>query len=107
MSELTSIISNDEFEQKVKSSNGVVVVDIWAKWCNPCKTMLPIIESIQEEVGEKAAIYKLDADSNKDLMGELGIRSIPTLIFFKDGQEVKRLTGAKPKTEIISVIESL
>jgi thioredoxin 1 len=78
-----------------------VLVDFWADWCNPCKMMLPILEEISEEYGNAIKVVKVNADENSGLTAELHITSIPTLMLFIDGKEVKRITGAKPKLALL------
>lgn len=111
MSEITSINSVEEYDKKVTNSTGIILLDIWAEWCGPCKQVFPIIEELNSEINKetegKLTVFKIDADANKDIVTKLGIRSIPTLIFFKDGAEMKRLIGLKTKKDMLSVIESL
>ena len=76
-------------------------MDFWATWCEPCKAMLPILESINEEIVEVA---KVDVDAEMMLARELGIRSMPTLILFENGQEVSRMIGARPKNEVVEAL---
>jgi len=97
-------ISDDNFESEVTNSNGLVLVDFWAAWCGPCKMVAPILEEIAEEM-EEVSIKKMDVDQNRRVAGQFGIRSIPTLILFKDGKPVEQLIGVRPKEEIKKVIE--
>ncbi|MHA1541200.1 MAG: thioredoxin [Alphaproteobacteria bacterium] len=79
-------INDSQFEEKVLKAKGVVVVDFFAPWCGPCKTFLPIITAVAEELGDKAGIYKMNVDEDTKYAGEFGVRSIPTILFFKDGE---------------------
>jgi thioredoxin 1 len=80
------------------TSKGVVLVDFWAPWCTPCKMIAPVVSELAEEFKGRAKIGKLNVDENKQVAANLGIRSIPTLILFKDGKPVERFTGVKPKS---------
>jgi len=90
----------DTFYETIGASDKILV-DFWATWCEPCKAMLPILESINEEIVEVA---KVDVDAEMMLARELGIRSMPTLILFENGQEVSRMIGARPKNEVIEAL---
>lgn len=82
----------------------LVMVDFHAKWCGPCRTLGPMIEKISEEKGVK--LLKVDADGSEDLLASFGIRGIPTVIFFKDGQEIDRIVGLKQPTAYKEIIEN-
>ncbi|MCY4644136.1 MAG: thioredoxin [Bacteriovoracales bacterium] len=100
-------IGMDHFDKEVLKSERPVLVDFWAEWCGPCKALSPILEEISEEMGEKAKIVKVNVDENGDLAQQYGIRGIPTLIFFKEGQAKKTLVGNQPKTEIQASLNEL
>ena len=95
------------FENDVLKSDKPVLVDFWAEWCGPCRTLGPILEEISGEVGDKAKILKVNVDENGELAQQFGIRGIPTMIFFKDGQPIKTLVGVQPKDEIKKSLEEL
>lgn len=80
---------------KEKVGEGVHLVDFWAEWCGPCKMLTPVISELKEKYEGKAGIHKVNVDDNSELAKEFGIRSIPTVVFFKDGQEMERISGAK------------
>ena len=91
-------ITDENFEELVLSTNKPVLVDFWAAWCAPCRTLAPIIEELSLEFGEKAVIGKMDVDSQTIYAAEYGIRNIPTVLIFKDGEVVKRQVGVAPKS---------
>ena len=88
-----------------KTKNGVVLVDFWADWCMPCKMMAPILNDVAEATEDKATIYKLNVDEQQQIAAKYGIRNIPTMILFKNGKEVERIIGVKPKDYIVSSIQ--
>lgn len=89
------------------SSNKVVVADFWATWCGPCKAMGPSIDELSAEYEGKALIGKVDVEENNDLAEKYAIRSVPTIIFFKDGEMVDKQVGAVPKAVLESKIKAL
>jgi thioredoxin 1 len=101
-SELIEHLTVQNFAHKTKS--GIVLVDFWADWCMPCKMMAPILNEVAEATEGTAAIYKLNVDEQQQVAAKYGIRNIPTMILFKDGKEVERIIGVKPKDYIISSI---
>jgi thioredoxin 1 len=102
-----NIINLDEknFQQTIKDS--VVLVDFWAEWCMPCKMITPILNDVINEVGDKIKICKLNVDGQQKLAAKFGVRSIPTLIILKNGKEIKRFVGVKPKDFLISQLNSI
>ena len=101
-SELIEHLTAQNFAHKTKS--GIVLVDFWADWCMPCKMMAPILNEVAEATEGTATIYKLNVDEQQQVAAKFGIRNIPTMILFKDGKEVERIIGVKPKDYIISSI---
>ena len=91
----------NEFEEQL--SPGLTMVDVWAPWCGPCRTLTPIIERVSEERNVK--LLKINADESGELTTSFGVRGIPTVIFFKDGQEVDRVVGLKQSTAYNEIIE--
>ena len=84
----------------------VVIVDFWAEWCPPCKALAPILHQLEEEMGDKVKVVKVDVDSNQNLAMEHGVQGIPTVKFFKGGEEVKALVGLAPKATYSEVVEA-
>ncbi len=94
-------VNSGDFQSNVLDSEKPVLVDFWAEWCGPCKMIAPIVEELAKEYDGKMRVAKLDADANPDVLMRYGIMGIPTLILFKGGQPVERVTGFKPKAEIV------
>jgi thioredoxin 1 len=86
-------------------SEGIVLVDIWAEWCNPCKAISPIIDQISEEYNGKIKVGKCDADANREKIMILGVRNIPTLFLYKDGKIVDQMTGGGTKSKFTDFID--
>jgi len=101
-SELIEHLTAQNFAHKTK--NGVVLVDFWADWCMPCKMMAPILNEVAVATEGTATIYKLNVDEQQQVAAQYGIRSIPTMILFKDGKEIERIIGVKSKEAVISSI---
>ena len=98
-------LTEAHFETFIQS--GIVIVDFYAVWCKPCKIQAPIIEKVQKELADKIKIGKIDIDNHSSIANQFGIRSIPTLIIFKNGKQAKQLIGITSKEDIINAIESL
>lgn len=96
-------LNTENFKTTIKN-NKLVVVDIWTIWCNPCLQLSPIIDEVASEFGEKVLVGKLDADSNGDIIKELGVRNIPTVLVYKDGEIVDKSVGMKSKVDIMNMI---
>ena len=101
-SELIEHLTAQNFAHKTKS--GVVLVDFWADWCMPCKMMAPILNEVAEATDGTATIFKLNVDEQQQVAAQFGIRSIPTMILFKDGKEVERIIGVKSKEAVMASI---
>ena len=91
----------------LKKGDQPLVVDFWASWCGPCRMVAPIIEELAETYAGKVVIGKCDVEDNEDLAAEFGIRNIPTILFFKGGEEVNKLVGAQQKAKIEDAIKQL
>ncbi len=95
------IVTEDNFEKEVLKSELPVLVDFWAEWCVPCKMVEPVVDQIAQEYEGKLKIGKVDVDSNPQISMKYGIRSIPTLLIFKNGEPVDQIIGAVPKKNIL------
>ncbi len=100
-----SEVTTDTFQADVLNSSQPVLVDFWAEWCGPCKAIAPIVEQIANEQAGKLKVVAMDTDANPDVPVQLGIMSIPTLILFKGGQPVVRITGYQAKDRILNQIQ--
>ena len=90
-------ITDANFEELVLKSDKPVLVDFWAEWCGPCRMLGPIIEDLSDDFADKAVIGKLDVDSNQQFAAQFGVRNIPTVLLFKDGELISRQVGVAPK----------
>lgn len=100
-------ITDENFDSEVLSSEVPVLVDFWAEWCGPCKMIAPSVAELANEYNGKVKVGKLDVDSNQDVASRYGIRSIPSLLIFKDGQVVEQIVGAVPKNHIKSKLDAV
>ncbi|NIS09487.1 MAG: thioredoxin [Candidatus Dadabacteria bacterium] len=96
--------SDDNFESEVINSDLPVLVDFWAPWCGPCRIIAPVVEELSESLAGKLKVGKLNVDDNQQVSMKFGIRSIPTLLVFKDGEVAEQIIGAVPKSEIERVV---
>lgn len=99
--------TDDNFDAEVLKSDQPVVIDFWAAWCGPCRMIAPIIEELSDEFDGKAKIGKLDVDENQQTAIKYGVRSIPTVLFVKDGEVKDTIIGAVPKAMFVEKLESL
>lgn len=100
-------ITDATFEETVLKSEKPVMVDFWAAWCGPCRMVGPIIDQISEEFEGKAVVGKVDVDANQEFAAKYGVRNIPTVLVFKDGEVVGRQVGVAPKDAYVDALESL
>jgi thioredoxin 1 len=98
-------VNDSAFQADVLGSDKPVLVDFWAEWCGPCRMIAPTVEAIAEEYNGKAGVYKMNVDENPQVPNQFGIRGIPTLILFKNGQEQERIVGAVSREAIAKVID--
>ncbi len=97
-------ITTQEFQEKVLNSSVPVLVDFFATWCGPCKMMAPVLDEVSQEVGDKAAVYKVDVDQEMALAQQFNIMSVPTMIVFKGGKPVQQFVGMQPKQTITAAL---
>ncbi len=100
-------LTDQNFEEEVLKSDLPVVIDLWAAWCGPCKMIAPIIEELAEEYEGKFKVGKLDVDENQQTAIKYGVRSIPTVLIFKDGEVKDTIIGAVPKSVFVSKMEAI
>lgn len=98
-------LSDASFESEVIKSKNPVLVDFWAPWCGPCKAIAPIVDEISNEFTDKVKVGKVNVDDNPETSMKFSIRSIPTLMVFKNGEVLEQIVGAVPKSEIEKVLE--
>lgn len=92
--------------RKLTSGNIPVLVDFYADWCGPCKTLAPILKQVKEELGDTIKIVKIDVDKNQSIASRYQVRGVPTMLLFKDSRQLWRQSGVLPKNEIINIVES-
>ena len=103
----TKNITDENFEAEVLKADKPVIVDFWAEWCGPCKMLTPTIDAISEEYNDKSVIVKVNVDEAPAIATKYGIRSIPSLLFFNNGEVVEQKVGAVSKDELTAVLDKL
>ncbi|HIG42522.1 MAG: thioredoxin [bacterium] len=98
-------VNSENFESEVINAEGPVLVDFYADWCGPCKAIAPVVEELATDYQGRAEVRKLDVDANQALAGRYGVRGIPTLMVFRDGEVKETLVGAVSKSELATVLE--
>ena len=106
MSDAITHVTDASFEDDVLSANGPVLVDFWAAWCGPCKMIAPVLDQLAEEYKGQLTVCKMDVDGNKETPAKFGIRGIPTLMIFKDGNVEAQTVGALSKIDLEEFIKS-
>jgi thioredoxin 1 len=101
----TKDVTDSSFDSEVLKSKTLVLVDFWAEWCGPCKALAPKLDEVAKEYDGKLVIAKINIDENPNVPGQFGVRSIPTMILFKDGKQVDQIVGNLPKDSIVSVVK--
>jgi len=100
-------VTDDKFEEVVLNSEKPVIVDFWAEWCGPCRMVGPVVKELSEDYGDKIVVTKMDVDSNPNTAVKFGIRNIPTILFFKNGEIVDKQVGAVPKAIMASKLDAI
>lgn len=98
-------LTDGNFQENVIEKGGLSIIDFWAVWCGPCRMIAPIIDELSNEYGEQVTIGKVDVDNNRDISMKYGIRSIPTILFIKDGEVVDKQVGATSKANLVEKLE--
>ncbi|AIE60963.1 thioredoxin [Bacillus methanolicus] len=99
-----AIVNATDQTFSAETSSGLVLADFWAPWCGPCKMIAPVLEELDQEMGDKVKIVKIDVDENQETAAKFGVMSIPTLIVFKDGEVVDKVIGFQPKEALAEVL---
>lgn len=104
---MTNTFTESNFKTEVLENSQPVMVDFWASWCGPCRMLGPVVEVVAQEQADKIKVGKVNVDENRTLSAQYGIQSIPTVLFFKNGQEVQRVVGVQSKAYLEQIINSL
>lgn len=104
---MTKTVTDQSFASDVLGADKPVLVDFWAEWCGPCKMIAPALEELSQTMGEQVTIAKLNIDENPDTPGKYGVRGIPTMLLFKNGEPVAQKVGALPKSQLAAWLEGV
>ena len=105
-SENVLTLTDESFEQEIDQGTGLAVVDFWAEWCGPCRAVGPVIESIADDYAGKIKVGKVDVDSNRQITERFNVRSIPSILYFKDGTLVETVVGVRSKRDLEELIQA-
>jgi thioredoxin 1 len=100
-------VDDQSFQAEVLESDKPAIIDFWAEWCAPCRAIAPIIKELAAQYGDQVKIVKMDIDANPSTPGQYGVRAIPTVLAFKDGQVAQQLQGARPKADFEEMVKNL
>ena len=100
-----SVLTDANFDSEIKKSSIPVLVDFWAPWCGPCKAVAPILEELSVDYNGRLSIAKVNVDENQAVAARFGVRSIPTMVLIKNGEEVERIIGSRPKQDLKTVLD--
>jgi thioredoxin 1 len=100
-------VTDNDFEQQVLKSEGIVLVDFWAEWCAPCRQLAPVVKELAAEYGDRVRVVKVDADASPRAPARFSVRALPTLLFFRNGAVVDSVVGAVPKRQIAAKLDAL
>lgn len=100
-------ITDDNYDQMVNMDEKLVIVDFWANWCAPCKQIAPVLDEISDELSDEVRVLKIDIDANPNKASELGVRAIPTMLFYKSGKVIDKQVGIIPRTALYDKIRQL
>ena len=100
-------VTDQSFEEDILKAGKPAVVDFWAEWCAPCRAIAPIVKELADRYGDQVVIAKMDIDANPGTPGRYGVRAIPTVLAFQDGQVVEQIQGARPKADFEAMLQKL
>ena len=100
-------VTDQSFKTEVLDAGKPAIIDFWAEWCAPCRQIAPIIAELAAEYGDRVKIVKMDIDKSPNTPGQFGVRAIPTILAFKNGQVVQQLQGARPKADFLKMVDGL
>ena len=101
-----NVITDEQFDEQVQKASGLVAIDFWAEWCAPCKALAPVFAEVAASHQAQVTCYKMDVDTNTQTPARYGVRGIPTILFFKNGELVGTKVGALSKAQLIEAVES-
>jgi thioredoxin 1 len=100
-------VTDQSFQKEVLEADKPTIIDFWAEWCAPCRQIAPIISELASQYGDRVKIVKMDIDENPNTPGKYGVRAIPTILAFKNGNVVQQIQGARPKADFVKMVDGL